>query len=184
MTSRSRKWRVTAEGVGTPFPTEPFFRHLIVGGLYRYVRNSTHLAFVAAISGQALLLSRPVLLSYAAALLAAPVAFVHWLEEPTPARRFGEQYEAYCRQVPGWWPRLPGRTPGRRAEPGSEEHQPMETSRRVKDHLSPVKDQAKPAKGPKGPVARLVHEKAAELPHPNQARHNAARRSGRISGMI
>jgi hypothetical protein len=174
---------VTAEGVGTSFPTEPFFRHLIVGGLYRYVRNPTHLAFVAAIIGQALLLSRPVLLIDPAALLAARVPFVHWLGG-RPARRFGEQYEAYCRQVPGRWPRLPGRTPGRRAEPGNEEHQPMETSRRVKDHLSPVKDQAKPAKGPKGPVARLVHEKAAELPHPDQARHNAARRSGRLSGMI
>jgi protein-S-isoprenylcysteine O-methyltransferase Ste14 len=82
-------------------------------------------AFVAAIIGQALLLTRPVLLICAAVLLAAQVAFVHWLE-PTRARRFAEQYEAYCRQVPGWWPRLTGRTPGRRAEPGTRSTGPME----------------------------------------------------------
>jgi protein-S-isoprenylcysteine O-methyltransferase Ste14 len=83
-------------------------------------------AFVAAIIGQALLLTRPVLLICAAVLLAAQVAFVHWLEEPTRARCFAEQYEAYCKQVPGWWPRLPGRTPGRRAEPGTRSTGPME----------------------------------------------------------
>lgn len=77
MTSRSRKWRVTTEGVGTPFPTERSSWHLIVGGPYRYVRNPMYLAFVAAIIGQALLLSSPVLLICAAAL----VAFVHWLDE-------------------------------------------------------------------------------------------------------
>src|SRR5215831_1838289 len=54
MTFRSRQWRVTAESVGTPFPIEPSSWHLIVGGLYRYVRNPMHLAFVAAIIGQAL----------------------------------------------------------------------------------------------------------------------------------
>ena len=82
---------MAAEGVGPPFPAEPSSPHLIVGGLYRDVRNPMYLAFAAAIIGQALLLSRPVLLIHAAVLLAAPVAFVHWLEEPTLARRFGEQ---------------------------------------------------------------------------------------------
>jgi Phospholipid methyltransferase len=85
MTSRSRKWRVAAGGVGTPFPAEPSSPHLIVGGLYRDVRNPMYPAFVPAIIGQALLLSRPVLRIYAAVLLAAPVAFAHLLEEPTLA---------------------------------------------------------------------------------------------------
>ena len=75
------------------------------------MRNPLYLAIVMAVAGQALLFSRPVLLAYAAVVLAAFVAFVHWYEEPTLARRFGEQYEAYRRQVPGWWPRLPRRTP-------------------------------------------------------------------------
>jgi protein-S-isoprenylcysteine O-methyltransferase Ste14 len=103
--------RFATEGIGIPFPAEPTSRQLTVGGPYRYVRNPLYLAIVLAVTGQALLFSRPVLLAYAAVLLAAFVAFVHWYEEPTLARRFGESYEAYRKQVPGWWPRLPRRTP-------------------------------------------------------------------------
>jgi protein-S-isoprenylcysteine O-methyltransferase Ste14 len=97
------------EGVGVPLPVEPTSRHLTIGGPYRYVRNPLYLAMVVAIAGQGLLLSRPVLLIYAAVFLAAFVAFVHWVEEPSLATRFGEQYEAYHKQVPGWWPRRPRR---------------------------------------------------------------------------
>jgi len=84
---------------------------LTVGGPYRYVRNPLYLAIALAITGQGLLLSRPVLLVYAAVFLAAFMAFVHWYEEPSLARRFGDQYETYRKQVPGWWPRLPRRAP-------------------------------------------------------------------------
>jgi protein-S-isoprenylcysteine O-methyltransferase Ste14 len=104
--------RFPAEGTGTPFPTNPpSSRQVIVGGPYRYVRNPMYVAFFAANIGQALLLSRPVLLTYAVALLIALIAFARMYEEPTLARRFGAQYEAYRKQVPGWWPRLPRRTP-------------------------------------------------------------------------
>ena len=33
-------------------------------------------------------------------------AFVRLYEEPTLARRYGAQYEAYRHAVPAWWPRL------------------------------------------------------------------------------
>jgi protein-S-isoprenylcysteine O-methyltransferase Ste14 len=52
-----------------------------------------------------------VLLIYAAALPATLFAFVRLHEERTLARRFGADYEAYRRQVPGWLPRLPRRMP-------------------------------------------------------------------------
>jgi len=94
------------EGRGTPAPPAPTVQ-LVVRGLYRYVRNPMYLAVLAVVAGQALLLSRPVLLAYAAAVSAAFVAFVRWYEQPTLARRYGAQYEAYLRDVPGWWPRLP-----------------------------------------------------------------------------
>ena len=58
------------------------------------------------ITGQALLLGRPVLLAYGAAVAAAFAAFVLGYEQPALARRYGAQYEAYRRAVPGWWPRL------------------------------------------------------------------------------
>ena len=98
--------RFVREGLGTPAPVAPT-SHLVVGGLYQYVRNPMYLAVAATIVGQSLLLGRPVLLLYAAAVAAACVAFVRWYEEPALARRFGEEYEAYRRDVPGWLPRRP-----------------------------------------------------------------------------
>ncbi len=58
----------------------------MVRGLYRYVRNPMYLAVLAVIAGQALVLSRPVLLAYAAAVGAAFGAFVYGYEQPTLAR--------------------------------------------------------------------------------------------------
>jgi len=102
--------RFATEGVGVPIPGEPSAYKLTVGGPYRYVRNPLYLAIVMAISGQALLFSRPVLLAYAAALLVAFVALVQLVEDPALARRFGPDFEAYRKQVPAWWPRLPRRS--------------------------------------------------------------------------
>jgi protein-S-isoprenylcysteine O-methyltransferase Ste14 len=96
--------RFVVEGLGTPAPVAPT-RELVVGGLYRYVRNPMYLAVLAAIVGQALVLGRLVLLPYAAVVGAAFAAFVHWYEEPALTRQFGARYQAYRRAVPGWWPR-------------------------------------------------------------------------------
>jgi len=96
--------RFVIEGLGTPAPVAPTER-LVVGGLYRDVRNPMYLAVAATILGQALILGRPGLLVYAAAFGAAVVAFVQIYEEPTLAERYGEAYEAYRRAVPAWWPR-------------------------------------------------------------------------------
>ena len=49
--------RFVVEGVGTPAPVAPT-KHLVVGGLYRYVRNPMYLAVAATIVGQALALGR------------------------------------------------------------------------------------------------------------------------------
>ncbi len=56
--------------------------------------------------GQALLLGRPVLLVYAIFLQVLFVAFVRGYEEPTLSARYGPEYDAYRRAVPGWWPRV------------------------------------------------------------------------------
>jgi protein-S-isoprenylcysteine O-methyltransferase Ste14 len=96
--------RFVDEGIGTPAPVAPTAK-LVVGGLYRYVRNPMYLAVEATILGQALLLGRTVLLAYGVLFGAAVFAFVRFYEEPTLARTYGEEYEAYRRAVPGWWPR-------------------------------------------------------------------------------
>ena len=85
-------------------------QHLIVGGVYRYVRNPIYLAAAVAIIGQALLLSRPVLLVYTAGFLTLSAVWVRLVEENLLAERFGAEYEAYRKQVPAWWPRLRRRT--------------------------------------------------------------------------
>jgi protein-S-isoprenylcysteine O-methyltransferase Ste14 len=99
--------RFVVEGIGTPAPVAPTER-LVIGGLYRYVRNPMYLAVVGAIVGQALLLGQLELVGYAALVAAAFVVFVRWYEEPTLHRQFGEEYDAYRRAVPGWRPRLTG----------------------------------------------------------------------------
>lgn len=96
--------RFVVEGLGTPAPVAPT-EHLVVGGLYRHVRNPMYLAVAATIIGQALILGRPGLLVYAALVVAAVAAFVRIYEEPTLTKRYGERYEAYRRAVPAWLPR-------------------------------------------------------------------------------
>ena len=96
--------RFALEGLGTPAPVAPT-KHLVVGGLYRHVRNPMYLAVGATIVGHALLLGQPFLLAYAATFAAAVAAFVRWNEEPALRSRFGAEYEAYRRDVPAWRPR-------------------------------------------------------------------------------
>jgi protein-S-isoprenylcysteine O-methyltransferase Ste14 len=109
--------RFVVEGIGTPAPVAPTQR-LVVGGVYRYVRNPMYLALLAVIIGQALLFGQLVLLAYAALNFAVVATFVRLYEEPTLARQFGDEYQAYRHAVPAWWPRLrPWRptTPGGRS---------------------------------------------------------------------
>lgn len=97
--------RFVMEGWGTPAPVAPT-EHLVVGGVYRFVRNPMYLAVVGAILGQALLLGQPVLLWYGAGVALLQAAFVRFVEEPGLHRRYGAGYDAYRREVPAWWPRL------------------------------------------------------------------------------
>ena len=105
--------RFVVEGLGTPAPIAAPER-LVVGGLYRYVRNPMYVAVLAVIAGQALLLGQPGLLLYTAAFWAITAAFVRWYEEPALTLRFGADYEAYRRAVPAWLPRLRPWEPGAR----------------------------------------------------------------------
>jgi protein-S-isoprenylcysteine O-methyltransferase Ste14 len=98
--------RFVVEGLGTPAPVAPT-EELVVSGLYRYVRNPMYVAVAATIFGQALALGQLILLAYGAVFVAVVAAFVHWYEEPTLARTYGEQYETYRRSVPAWLPRRP-----------------------------------------------------------------------------
>jgi protein-S-isoprenylcysteine O-methyltransferase Ste14 len=97
--------RFALEGSGTPAPVAPTEK-LVVGGIYRYVRNPMYVAVLSIILGQALIFAHWPVALYACVAGAAMFAFVKTYEEPTLARRYGTSYEAYRRAVPGWWPRF------------------------------------------------------------------------------
>ncbi len=102
------------EGRGTPAPIAPTER-LVVGGLYRWIRNPMYVAVAAMIAGQAVIFASRGILVWLLVFCATVWSFVTWYEEPTLRRRYGASYSAYCAAVPGWWPRL---TPYRQ-EPGA-----------------------------------------------------------------
>jgi protein-S-isoprenylcysteine O-methyltransferase Ste14 len=103
--------RFVVEGLGTPAPVAPPTR-LVIGGVYRHVRNPMYLAVTAAIAGQAAIFGDVAVLIYAALFLAVTFAFVKLYEEPALTRTFGDEYTEYRRNVPGWWPRVtPWRPP-------------------------------------------------------------------------
>jgi protein-S-isoprenylcysteine O-methyltransferase Ste14 len=97
--------RFALEGVGTPAPVFPT-RHLVITGMYRYVRNPIYIAVVSAILGQALLFGNVGLLEYGGLVWLGFHLFVLLYEEPTLRASFGSEYRAFCTAVPRWIPRL------------------------------------------------------------------------------
>jgi protein-S-isoprenylcysteine O-methyltransferase Ste14 len=96
--------RFALQGRGTPVPFAPPER-FVARGSYRVVRNPMYVGVIALILGQGLLLGREVLLAWAAVAAVLFHAFVVLHEERELRRRFGEQYEAYCRRVGRWLPK-------------------------------------------------------------------------------
>jgi len=97
--------RFALQGEGTPAPVFPT-RHLVVSGLYRYVRNPMYVSVVSAILGQAILLGNVQLLEYGALVWLAFHLFVLLYEEPVLRETFGPEYQSFCAHVPRWIPRL------------------------------------------------------------------------------
>ena len=97
--------RFAVQGVGTPAPVFPT-RHLVVTGLYRYVRNPMYLAVVSAILGQGLILGNVALLEYGGLVWLVFHLFVLVYEEPTLRASFGSEYRVFCAEVPRWIPRF------------------------------------------------------------------------------
>lgn len=92
-------------GRGTPAPFDPP-RRLVIQGPYRFVRNPMYIGAGLALASAALFYESLPLLGYAGAFLVVTHLFVVWYEEPTLRRTFGQEYEAYCRHVRRWWPRV------------------------------------------------------------------------------
>lgn len=100
-------WDFGRTGRGTPAPMAPPQR-LVVVGLYRYVRNPMYLGFFAGWAGLWVIFGRANLVAIAGACTAVlgVALFVMLYEQPTLRRKFGADYEEYCRNVRPWIPRL------------------------------------------------------------------------------
>jgi protein-S-isoprenylcysteine O-methyltransferase Ste14 len=98
-------WRFIVAGHGTLMPAVPT-EHLVVSGLYRYVRNPMYVGVFMVIAGEAMLLrSRGVALELAYVLVGMNL-FVRFYEEPKLSRTFGDEYTTYRSNVRRWLPRL------------------------------------------------------------------------------
>jgi len=97
--------RFALQGLGTPAPVFPT-RHLVVSGLYRYVRNPMYVTVLITILGQGLLFGNVRLLEYGGLAWLVAHLFVLFYEEPTLRASFGHEYDSFCAEVPRWIPRL------------------------------------------------------------------------------
>ena len=91
--------RFVVEGLGTPAPVAPP-SELVIGGVYRYVRNPMYVAVGSVIVGEGLALGQPILFPWAALFLAIVATQVKLHEEPSLQRQFGARYEEYKRACP------------------------------------------------------------------------------------
>ena len=100
-------WDFGRTGHGTPAPMAPPQR-LVVIGPYRYVRNPMYLGFFAGWAGLWVIFGRASVaaIAWACAVPAAVALFVVLYEQPTLRRKFGADYEEYCRNVRAWIPRM------------------------------------------------------------------------------
>jgi protein-S-isoprenylcysteine O-methyltransferase Ste14 len=98
-------WQFFAEGRGTLAPLDPP-KHLVVRGLYRYVRNPMYVSVMAILLGEAVLFTSLPVLIEAVLFFVATNLFIRFYEEPILQRQFGESYEEYKKSVRRWRPRL------------------------------------------------------------------------------
>jgi protein-S-isoprenylcysteine O-methyltransferase Ste14 len=98
-------WEFARHGRGTLAPVDPP-RHLVVQGLYRFVRNPMYVSVTTILLGELLIARTEALALYCAGWLVAVNLFVIGYEEPALRRQFGESYERYLKTVGRWIPRL------------------------------------------------------------------------------
>jgi len=98
-------WGFALRGKGTPLPLDPP-KKLVVEGPYGVVRNPMYWSVASVMLGEAAVFHSLALAELAAAFFAGVNVFVLLYEEPVLRRKFGAEYEEYCRRVPRWLPRL------------------------------------------------------------------------------
>ena len=92
-------------GHGTLAPWNPP-QKLVVRGVYRHVRNPMITGALCILLGEAIFFDSPWLLGWFGFALIVNLIYIPLSEEPGLAKRFGDDYLIYKRNVPRWIPRL------------------------------------------------------------------------------
>ena len=99
-------WNFFAAGRGTISPIDPP-KHLVVKGLYRYVRNPMYVSVVSILLGEAIVFWSFEILTEVVSVFVITHLFIVFYEEPFLKRQFGETYEKYLQTVGRWIPSRP-----------------------------------------------------------------------------
>ncbi|MGA8729682.1 MAG: isoprenylcysteine carboxylmethyltransferase family protein [Terracidiphilus sp.] len=97
--------RFITVGHGTLVPVLPQ-EHLVVNGLYRFVRNPMYVGVLITLAGEAVLFWNLGMVIYLASAWLIMDLFVRFYEEPKLTRTFPAEYPLYKKNVPRWIPRL------------------------------------------------------------------------------
>jgi protein-S-isoprenylcysteine O-methyltransferase Ste14 len=92
-------------GKGTLAPWDPP-KHLVVVGLYRFIRNPMYVAVLTTVLGWSVAFHSAWVGLYLVLLTIGFHLRVVLYEEPWLRRQFGAEWEAYLASVPRWLPRL------------------------------------------------------------------------------
>ncbi len=93
------------EGRGTPAVFDPP-RRLVARGPYRFVRNPMYIGGGALLAGFGLELRSPTILLFLPVWVMLVHVMVTGYEEPNLGRKFGAEYQDYCKRTPRWLPRF------------------------------------------------------------------------------
>ena len=100
-------WNFIIDAKGAPL-IEGMQQHLIVKGLYKYVRNPIYISWYLILLGEAIYFQSLDLLLYLFGWMVFFQIKVVFSEEPYLSVTFGESYESYRKSVRRWIPRLTG----------------------------------------------------------------------------
>jgi protein-S-isoprenylcysteine O-methyltransferase Ste14 len=101
-------WGFAIQGKGTPLPLDPP-KILVVKGPYGVVRNPMYWGVGSIVLGEAAIFHSVALVELVVVFAVGVNLFVLLYEEPALRRKFGAEYEEYCRRVPRWFPRFKAR---------------------------------------------------------------------------
>lgn len=101
-------------GQGTLVPWDPT-QHLVITGVYRYVRNPMISGVMLILFGESLLFGSSSLVVFTLGFVAVNLIYIPLFEEPGLRHRFGTEYNEYIQHIPRWFPRRTPWTPAKKS---------------------------------------------------------------------